>query len=90
MKELFANSAKEELIHLTDLLGSDGWLVYRRIVKWHKENLNQELLRKLDDLTSCSEPRLTRAGMRECDKLVELVKDRIKALEKEVKENGNN
>ena len=46
MEEMFANTTEEEFAHLTDLITSDGWRVFRKILKWRKGILSMKVIKE--------------------------------------------
>lgn len=82
MKEMFASDSKEEMMHLSDLLASEGWRIYKKIVKWHQNNLSVIAIKQLQS-GEVKEAQIAAIGVGECDKIVDLVKKRIKSLEGE-------
>ena len=83
MKELYANSAKEEHVYLTDMVSSPGWGILKKLLRRHREYLNKAVLSHIakDEIV---EARQAAAGIAECGKLLNMVADRVAALENEI------
>ena len=83
MKEMFANTIQEEYAHLTEMVSDQGWPIVKKLMRWHKANLNKKLLSHLDN-GEIDKAQQVRGGMFECDRIINIVIERITALKNEI------
>ena len=82
MEEMFANSVNEELALWNSLKQNEGWIVFKKLIRFRQTSLVKKALNLMRQ-QKIAEAQDSRAGYDELSKLLDLVEDRIKALKTE-------